>query len=199
MHYRTADMIDALQKLFGSGARVKLLRLFLFNPKQSFTIADAAARARVSEAEARAEVALFERIGLIEKGKRGNGIRYVLSGSFEYVAALQNLLLNAPERSKDIYTRVRDAGGIKFLSISGIFLGDWDGRLDLFIVGDRMNERKLKDRIRGLESELGKEIRYARLSTEDFLYRLNMNDKLVRDVLDYPHTIIVDKLNIGLK
>jgi hypothetical protein len=57
----------------------------------------------------------------------------------------------------------------------------------------------LRERIRSLEAEIGKEIRYALLSSENFYYRLNMNDKLVRDVIDYPHSIVLDRLNIGLK
>ncbi len=61
-----------------------------------------------------------------------------------------------------------------------------------------MNERILRNRVRVLEAELGKEIRYAAMSTQDFFYRLNMSDKLLRDILDYPHSIAFDRLNIGL-
>ncbi len=192
-------MTDNLQKLFGSNSRVKLLRLFLFNPRQSFTIADAAKRARVSDAEARHEITLFCRIGLTERPVRGKGLRYMLHGSFAYVAALQNLLLNAPTRGDDIVKRLRGTGTLKLVVLSGIFIGEWDGRLDLLIVGDRMKERILRERIRQLEAEIGKEIRYALLATDDLFYRLNMNDKLVRDVLDYTHKVVLDRVNISRK
>jgi len=192
-------MTDGLQKLFGSPARVKLLRLFLFNPRQSFTLADAAKRSRVPEDEARKEIALFLRAELINRTPRGKGVRYVLNGEFEYVAALQNLLLNAPARGNDIVERVRGTGTLKLVVLSGIFLGEWDSSLDLFLVGDRIKEKKLREQIRKLEAEIGKEIRYTLLSTENFFYRLNLNDKLVRDVLDYSHTIVLDRLDIGLK
>ena len=45
-----------------------------------------------------------------------------------------------------------------------------------------------------IESEIGKELRYAYFSTEDFQYRLSMCDKLTRDILDYPHKKILNKL-----
>ncbi len=192
-------MTDGLQKLFGSPARVKLLRLFLFNPRQSFTLADAAKRSRVPEDEVRKEIALFVRAELIGRAPRGKGVRYVLNSNFEYVAALQNLLLNAPARGQDIVERVRGTGTLKLMVLSGIFLGEWEGSLDLLAVGDRMKEKKLRESIRKLESEIGKEIRYTLLSTETFFYRLNLNDKLIRDVFDYPHTIVLDRLDIGLK
>jgi hypothetical protein len=94
---------------------------------------------------------------------------------------------------------VRGTGTIRMIILAGIFVGEWEERLDVLIVGDKVKERMLRERIRGLEAEIGKEIRSALLSSENFYYRLNMNDKLVRDVLDYPHTVVFDKLNIGIK
>lgn len=194
-------MADPLQKLFGSDARLKLLRLFLFNPKLTLTIPDAAGRSRVPERTARKELKIFSSVGLIRRSptRRGSGLRYSLNGDFAYVTVMQNLLLNAPERAKDIFERVRAAGVIKLIVVSGIFVGDWEGRLDVLIVGDRIKDRKLRARMRKLESEIGRELRYAQMGSEDFLYRLNMNDKLVRDVLDYPHKIVLDRLHVGIK
>ena len=195
-------MTDTLQKLFGTPARLKLLRLFLFNPKHAFSAAEAAVRAQVKPAEARREFALFKQIGLIKKSRRGKNAtaRYQLASGFEYTSGLQNLLLNTAQRESDIYQRIRGVGTVKLLVIAGVLLGEWEeGRLDLFVVGERLNERKLREQARKLESELGKELRYTALSTEQFLYRMGMNDHLVKDIFDYPHKIVHDKLNIGLK
>ena len=191
-------MTDPLAKLFGSAARIKLLRLFLFNPRQQFSIPEAATHAQVTNECARAEVKLFVTIRVIKRATR-TAPRYILNAEFEYVEALQNLLLNAPARGKELYERIRSAGVIKLIVVSGIFVGEWEGRLDMLIVGDRVIEKKLRSKIRSLESELGKELRYALLTTQDFLYRLNMSDKLVRDVMDYSHAVVHDRLNIGLK
>lgn len=192
-------MTDTLAKLFGSAARVKLLRLFLFNPRQQISIADAAAHARVDPVIVRREAATLSKIGLLRRTSRGARTHYTVNSDFRYLAALHGLLLNAPVRANDIQARLRSAGGLKLIIMAGIFVGDWDGRLDLLVVGDRMSDRVLRGRIRRLESELGKELRYASMSTQDFFYRFNMSDKLIRDVLDYPHTIALDRLNIGLK
>jgi hypothetical protein len=192
-------MTDPLAKLFGSAARVKLLRLFLFNPTLSFSTPQAVQRSHVSLAEARREMQVFYRAGLLRRSKRSRAVRFVLNGDFKYLAALQALLLNAPARGEDIARRLRPAGSIKFLALTGIFLGNWEGSLDLLVVGDRISEVKLRRRIRSLEAELGKEVRYALLPSTEFLYRLNMSDKLLRDVFDYPHRIVLDKVNSGLK
>jgi hypothetical protein len=192
-------MPDTLSKLFGNQGRVKLLRLFLCNPKQAFTIADAAARAQIKDKECRRECAMFEQIKLTKRVVRNGTVRVSLNADFKYVAALQNLLLNAPELGAELYSRVRHTGTLKLIVVCGVFVGEWDAPLDALIVGDRVNERKLRDKIRKLEAEVGREIRYALLSSENFLYRININDHLIKDVFDYPHRIVHDKLNIGLK
>ncbi len=192
-------MTDPLAKLFGSDARIKLLRLFLFNPQQSFSAPEAARHARVSDVLTRKELVLFCSVGLVKIIGRKRIKRYQLREDFTHLAPLKNLLLNAPTRGQDIYERIRKVGTLKLVVVAGIFVGEWEGRLDLLVVGDKVKEPRLRTAVRKLESELGKELRYASLSSENFLYRLNMNDKLIRDVFDYPHIIVFDRLNIGLK
>ncbi len=192
-------MTDTLTKLFGSAARVKLLRLFLFNPRHSFTVPLAATRAKVKESDARTEIQMLLRIGILEHSSRSSGARYGLNTRSPYIVALQNLLLNTPIRSQEMYERFRAVGALKLVVLAGIFANEWEGRLDLLIVGERINEKKLINRIQHLEAEIGKEVRYAAMSTDDFFYRLNMNDRLVRDVFDFPHKIVHDRLDIGLK
>lgn len=192
-------MTDPLPKLFGTPARVKLLRLFLFNPKQSFTTADAAVRARVPSRDAAREVKLFYSIGLIEKASRSKVARYTLDSDFKYTEVFQGLLLNPTAKGEEVTHQVRKVGAVKLVILSGIFMGEWEGRLDMLVVGERINEKKLQDRVRKFEAELGRELRYASVTTDNFYYRLNMSDKLVRDILDYPHRIALDKLNMGLK
>lgn len=191
-------MTDTLAKLFGSAARVKLLRLFLFNPREAISAGEAAAQLRVSAPVVRREIAAFASIGLIKRTTHASRVRYILNQDFRYLKALQGLLLNSPARASDLEKRLKAAGGLKMIIMAGVFVGDADGRIDLLVVGDRMNDKILRNRIRLIEAELGKEIRYAAMSTQDFFYRLNMSDKLLRDVLDYPHSIAFDRLNIGL-
>lgn len=192
-------MADTLQKLFGSIVRVKLLRLFLFNSHTYFTIGDAAKETQSKTEDVRREIGLLERVGLLEKDTRQSVNRYRTDSTFEYLDALRNLILNAPVRGQDIYEKLEPTGLIKLIVTAGMFVGESETSLDLLIVGDKINEAKLKDRIRALEAELGKELKYTVLSSEDFFYRLTMNDRLVRDVFDFPHRIIHDRLDIGLK
>jgi len=193
------SMTDSLQKIFGSAQRLKLLRLFLFNPQRSFTASEAARRAQVEPGEARAELANLVASGLIRKNRRGKEIKYDVNAGFPYLLSLQNLLLNVTSRGEEVKQRLKNVGSLKLVVIGGMFVGEWEAGLDLLVVGDRMKERALRTQMKKLEAEIGKEIRFACLGSADFLYRLNMSDKLLRDVFDFPHKIVLDKFDMGLK
>ncbi len=202
-----------LSKLFGSEAKVKLMRLFLFNPDQPFSPSDIAARAKVSLPGVRHEVARLKKIGMI-KGrrfshlvpvKRGKKIvmnrkkegGWILNSGFPYLPALRNLLINTVLlHNSEIIRKLNVVGRIKLVIISGIFIRDDDSRVDLLVVGDAIRLAALENVIRGIEAEIGKELRYAAFETDDFKYRLGMYDKLVRDILDYPHQAILDRLGL---
>src|SRR3989344_6353052 len=72
--------METLGKLFGSNHIVKLLRLFLFNPEQTFEHGDILKRTKIPEGIVRIECGMLEKIGLIKrrlfykefKKRRGN-------------------------------------------------------------------------------------------------------------------------------
>src|SRR4051812_37991235 len=103
-------MTDTLAKLFGSVTRVRLLRLFLFNPQKPFSLKDAAAQSRMPEKEVNHELSLFVSINLIHKSTRKRAFHYTLNEDFPYLAAFQNLLIDLSTRGEEIYERIRPAG-----------------------------------------------------------------------------------------
>lgn len=204
--------MDTLGHLFGSAARVKILRLFLFNPAFVFDTEVIAARTKTPRQALSRELVLLEKAHVlrrrkvteekaIKKGrrtirKRKKIIGFLLDQNFEYVLSLQNLLLNAPLRHDEVVKKLCRAGKVKLIILSGVFMNDFDGRADLLIVGDGLRQKILARAVRSLEAELGKELRYVVFSREEFQYRLSVYDKLVRDILDYPHTKILDRLRL---
>lgn len=189
--------MDPLAKLFGSSARVKLLRLFLFNDDQSYSISDASFRSKVSKPAVRKEIASLL-AGRILKKKAGKGpVCFQANPKFQHYEALKTFLRTASGiTDTDISTTLRKAGTLRLVALSGIFTGVLESKVDLLIVGDRLDERTLSSIVRALEAELGRELRYASFTTEDFRYRIGVYDRLVRDVFDYPHRMILDKIGL---
>ena len=209
-------MNDVLSALFGSSARVKILRLFLSNPDTCYTADEISKHAKVHIQTTRKELRVFEKIDLIKKSQctrmvtQGKGDNkkdvkkkyagFVVNREFEHLYALRSFVLNiAPTNDEGIAKKVGNAGRIKLVLVSGVFIQDPDSRIDIMVVGDAMKDTRLKSAIRDLEAEMGRELRYAAFSTQDFSYRLGVYDRLIRDVLDYPHQVIVDKLGSDWK
>lgn len=188
--------METLGKLFGSETKLKVIRLFLFNPETMFETSAVAERAKSDISKVRRELSTLEKIGLIKRKnhpKKG----FVLNQSFPYLLALQSFLLNIePLSPKEILKRFTKLGSIKLVLVSGVFIQDPESRADILVVGDGLKKTNLENTIKTLESEIGRELKYAYFTTEDFKYRLSMFDKLTRDILDYPHKVVVDKLGI---
>lgn len=203
-----SDMaVDPLEILFGSQARVKLLRFFLFNPSKEFTFDDISRRARLVRRTARTEMNALERAGVIKKKQiyqeqegKGKKVRvqgYALNKKFPELQALQTFLFEtAPLDGKTVLKHLRTAGKLDFVCIAGIFVRDFEQRLDIMIAMPKLDMKKVENAIRALESEIGIEIRFAAFSTEDLFYRIGMYDKLTREVFDYTHQILVDKVDV---
>ena len=183
-----------LEKLFGSSARVKIMKLFLFNPEICFEKSELITKTKVPQAHANKELKLLTEISLIKKRSKG----YILNQEFGFLKQLKNLLINnEPLQQGDIAKRIGKTGKIKLIVVSGVFIQSDDSRIDLLVVGDEISERALRGVVQTMESEIGKELKFTSLKTEDFKYRHSICDRLIRDVLDYPHEIVVDKIGLA--
>lgn len=179
--------MEILGKILGNPARVKIMRLFLLNTKSGFSKKDIIKRSRVSSSIAGKEIRLLDSLDFIKKHNE----TWIFNPLFKYTKEFDRLLIGSESLDKKVIADTfKKVGKVKLLLVSGIFIKNKDTRIDLLIVGDKMKKPKIEEGIRKLEAEIGTELMYAIFETKDFIYRLNMYDKLVRDILDFPHEVI---------
>jgi hypothetical protein len=206
--------MEILAKLFGNETRVKLLRLFLFNPDNNYSLHEIINRSKSNKKDVSKEIVNLIKTNIIRKKsitrevqqkkkkkiiiKKVHEIGYGLDNKFPYLQALKNLLIMVSLHADDtLVKRFSSVGRIKLFIASGVFIQEWDTRVDLLIVGDGLNINKLDTVMKTIESEVGREIIYSAFETEDFEYRYGMHDRLIRDIMDLPHATLVDKIGIG--
>ncbi len=195
--------MKTLAKLFSSEALVKILRLFLMNQDVGFENKDVTKHCRIKPYSTKTELALLSSIGFLNKKpfyktletKRGAKKKRVsgwfLNKDFTYLTALYDLLITSKSiDKKELISKIRRAGKIKMLVLAGAFIKDPGSRLDILAVGDSINQKRFENVVRGLESEIGKELKYSAFTTAEFKYRISMYDKLVCDVFDFGHEIV---------
>jgi len=145
---------------------------------------------------------VFTKEEVVKKGKKKSVVKkktngWVMNTNFPYFDSMYNLLIQGrPTEAAEIMRRLRPAGSLKLVIVAGVFIRNQDSRLDLLIVGDKIKKGILDNAIRNLEAEIGKEIEYALFDTEEFSYRMNVYDKLIRDVIEFPHEKIYNKIGI---
>ena len=211
------DMI--LQTLFESVAKVRLLRLFLQNPESALTLKEVKQLTQISGHSLSRDLHRLMKMGLVKEKsgvlreekkdasvpskKRSRKTRakkimlYSVNTDFPVFTELYNLIVKSSTASrKKLLSDIKRLGKIKLVVLSGIFLNDDTSRLDLMIVGDDIKRRSLERFLVVTESELGKNLRYSVMDTEEFRYRLDMYDRFLRDLLEHDHEKLINKLNI---
>ena len=205
--------MDTLSKLLGGNARVKMMRLFLFHPEETYEPKDIARLTRLKTETVRRELSQLAKMGLVKQAtihkeskskttKKGSPAKrrvngWVLDDTFPYLRPLKNMLINVkPLRNDEIQRRFEKAGRIKLIIIAGTFLQNPESRLDLLVVGDKLSEAKARNIVKDIEAEVGKELVFAAFKTDEFNYRSSVYDKLIRDVLDYEHERVLDKIGV---
>ena len=202
--------MDILGTIFGSEARVRIMRLFLFNPEETFDANLICRKSKVNIKTVKKEVSILEKVELIKKGdfitsiknKKGRETKvknhgFYLNQDFSYITALKQLLIKTKMlEGGEIVKRLSKVGKLKLVIVAGVFTQDKDSRADMFVVGNNIKKNTLRNVIKSMEAELGRELVYVCFETEDYQYRLGMYDKLIRDVLDFPHQVLLDKISL---
>ena len=95
--------------------------------------------------------------------------------------------------------RINKLGRIKLAIVAGIFINKENPDptvVDLLIVGDDIENRKLRPFLKSLEAEVGKEIKFSIMEKDEFQYRFAMFDRFIRVLFEGPHEKLINKLGL---
>ncbi|MBI3627569.1 MAG: hypothetical protein HY220_02370 [Candidatus Sungbacteria bacterium] len=207
-----------LEKLFESKAKVRILRLFLRNPASHFSLDQVSRLVGLKEEETAKEISKFLQLGILKwrttqvvvselsgKGKmkklrmRQKTVRvFIADENFYFFKELQALILRqVPESRHRLVSKIKKLGRVKLAIATGAFVNNDSARVDLLIVGDSINRRRLENMLHTWEANAGKELTYALMTTEEFKYRVDMFDRFTRDILETSHDKLINALNVS--
>ncbi len=212
-----------IEQLFGSKTRVKLLGLFYQNPNRSFYVREITRKIDEQINSVRRELANLLSIGIISSDTSNNKLYYEVNQKFEHYDALAEMFggKQKPKRTskkkvtsdatdeavaeeqvtptaesftdEHIHNIVR-AGNVRAIVYTGQFTRDDTVGVDIVVIGD-MNIPNLEHAIAELEAAEKKELRYAVLTPEDYLYRKQINDRFLANVLVSKKIVHLDRDN----
>ncbi len=97
---------------------------------------------------------------------------------------------------KDFIEKLAKAGKTKLLVFSAIFVNNENSPVDLFLVG-RFNKSKLFKLIADLEKELGCEINFTVMETQEFKYRRDITDVFLYEILENKKIMVINELDVA--
>jgi len=188
-------MPEIFSQLFDSRVRSRLIKFFMLNDKHDYSLHDIIRKNKMSSIQTSRELHRFEKMKMVlvrmKKGKR----YYETNTDFIFYPELKNLVVksNTMPECRSL-SRIKSLGKVKLALISGVFLNYPKGRADLLVVGDEMSRAKLKHLLESLEAEVGKEINYSIMGSDEFKYRTDMLDKFIMEFLEGPYEEIISKV-----
>lgn len=182
-------MQESLGKIFGSPYRARVIRFFVLNEPTVHKTVDISKMLKIKKPLLQKELNTLCTIGLLNKKlSKGRTAGYQLNVDFKNLNPLKELVLHPDFIKKEEYPRkFRTAGKLKLVVISGTLTNNNKSRADLLVVADRVKRTAFESALRAIEAEIGKELVYVLLDTNEFKYRMEMRDKLLADILDFDH------------
>lgn len=178
-----------LKKIFGSGARVKLLRQFLLNQGDEFFIRELTRILDEQINSLRRELENLEKIGLLKSREKNRKKYYRTNPHFELLSELTSIIRKTDESNQVFLKKISKLGNIDLLILTGKFIGKKGEDIDVFLVGS-IKDAELEEFLK--ENFTDEDVKYGCMTKEDFLYRITLKDKFL-------HAIFAGKENIILK
>jgi predicted transcriptional regulator len=203
--------MELLARLLGGTERVKIMRFFLHREDMIISLHEISEKTKSKAVVARKELAALSSIGFIEKKKAkvfittGSGKKvsskmqevsgYKLNQDFPHNKALKELLFDFQLLDKrELASRFKLIGRIKLFLVSGVFLGEKKSRVDILIVGEAIKRPKAEKVFEALSAEIGRDVTYSIMDVDEYEYRVKMYDKFIRDIIEMPHEMVIDKI-----
>jgi len=185
---------DFLELILGSKARSRLVKFFILNPFSKVSPQELKERLQIDQRRVKGELDVLLKTGIVKKRKAISRFLFYLNRENQFYPELKKVVAKCtifPQlKSLD---KLHNTGHVKLVLVTGILANNLKSRADILIVGDAINKIRLRDVIKEVEAEIGRELRYATFSTEEYDYRLNMFDKFIREFFDGPHKIIFNR------
>lgn len=189
-----------IEQLFGSKTRVKLLHLFYGNPNRSFYVREITRKIDEQINSVRRELANLLSIGIISSDTNNNRLYYEVDQQYQYYIPLSAIFSGETTQIATPSTQgegqvLKGLGNIDLALLTGQLTRDERSGIDVLLVGD-LNQTQVSKYVGELESKEGKELRYAVMDRDEFMYRREVNDRFLTQVLASKMQVLMDKDNL---
>jgi hypothetical protein len=141
------------------------------------------------------EILRLEKMGFLRERSRKKVKMYQMRPDFPFFPELSSLVLKSNVGvSHRMFQKLQSAGDVKLILISGLFLNHAKSKADMILVINSAHRLRLKSAMEKLEAEIGREIRFVLMNTDELHYRLNMLDRFLIEFLEGPYQEVQNRV-----
>jgi DNA-binding PadR family transcriptional regulator len=177
-----------LKKIFTSNTRVKLLTVFILNEDEEFYIRELTRKLDEQINSIRRELDNLKKAGFLKSKVKNRKKYYLVNKSFCIYPELKAIIKKSLSEESDISKEIQKMGDIKLLVLSGVFVEKETNPVDMLIVGQV--DRDGLTHYLNHELSTTRPVKFAIISEEDFRYRINLNDKFIKELTQDPENKI---------
>lgn len=178
-------MAQAIEKIFGSRIRAKVLGWLFMHTEETFFVRQLAVILKEDSTNLSRELSGLEKIGILTSTRQGNLKYFQVNAKCPFFEELKGLVT----KTVGVHGRLRYAierlKGIRYAFIFGSYAkGEEraDSDVDLMIVG-AIDLDELDSAISSLEKELGRTINYVAYDWKEFSSKKKKKDGFIMEVL----------------
>ncbi len=187
-------MFKELSRLFQNPARIKVLKFFTLQPNLKTSAKDVAQTIGGSVAKTEIEIRALARAGVLTGKRQGKKTMYSLSPTFPHAEAVRGFLDEITQpNDKSLSDAFRGVPGVTLLVATGALVRERRGTIDLLVVTRRPKDARIERAVRQVETKASLPIRYAVFDTREYEERRVARDRLLRDVFEFTHAVIVGR------
>ena len=196
---------DGLVSILGNRIRARIVRLAVTNPGMVLDRSEVARILRARPPAFNKELRALIKEGIITQKrvarsagkifKTSDG--FILNPRYPFIHPLKRLVRETfPYDGVSLFRGLSKMRGMQVVIATGVFTDNPHTKIDVLAVGNDMDEKNIVNALSDIEQECGLELRYDVLNSNDFVYRLSVGDKMLRNIFDYPHNVYLDSLGI---
>ncbi len=186
-----------LEEILDSSPKSILIGLLIMLPERSFSIKELSTRSRISEPATAKILAEFDRLTMVASFIKGKQKYYLLNNKHKLVSELKSSLRrNILPHEDELFGAIRKLGDVRASFLSGIFTGQPQLPVDILLVG-KINLIKLQKFLANCKKMMQQDINYSVMSEDEYILRRNTFDRFIKDIFDYRHLVVVDKLTVN--
>lgn len=186
-------MAQAIEKIFGSRIRAKLLGWLFMHTEETFFVRQLAVILKEDSTNLSRELSGLEKIGILTSTRQGNLKFFQVNGKCPFFEELKGLVIKTVGVQGRLRHFLEGLPGTRYAFIFGSYArGEEraDSDVDLMIVG-AIDLDEVDLAISNLEKELGRTINYVAYDWKEFSSKRKKKDGFIMDVLEDKKVMLV--------